>query len=118
MNVGSNCIGNFGARTGGTLNDAKIVSESRSVKSKYVGVGIGRAVTEEKRRVKCVSFQRQRERFASEVAANLGVPWVVALAGEGLIVEDAVSMAFAVRYVPVYKVYLLVRGVTLALWKE
>jgi hypothetical protein len=118
MNVGSNCIGNLGASRGGTLNDAKMVRESRSVKSKYVGEGRGRAATGLKRRVKWVSFQRQRERFAREVAANFGVPWVVALAGEGLTVEDVVSITFAVRYVPVYSVYIFVRGGLLASWKQ
>jgi hypothetical protein len=97
MNVGSTSIGNFGARTGGTLNDAKIVRQSRNVNSRYVGAGRGRGAVGEKRRVKCVSFQRQRERFAKEVAANFGVPWVVEMAGEGRRVDEMVSMVFAVR---------------------
>lgn len=92
-------MGSLGASRGGTLNDAKMVRESRKVKSIYVGAGSGRAATGLKRRVKWVSFQRQNERFVREVAANLEVPWVVALAGEGLMVEDAVSIAFAERYV-------------------
>jgi hypothetical protein len=104
MKAGSNCIGSLGASIGGTLKDAKIVRQSRSVNSRYVGVGIGRAATGLKRRVKWVSFQRQRVRLVREVAANLDVPWVVALAGDGLTVEDAVSIAFAERYVPVYSV--------------
>lgn len=99
----------MGASIGGTLNDANIVRESRNVKSIYVGEGSGRATTGLKRRVKWVSFQRQRDRFVKEVAANLDVPWVVALAGEGLIVEEAVSIAFAERYVPVYSACVAVR---------
>lgn len=102
-------MGSLGASMGGTLNDAKIVRESRSVNNIYVGEGSGRAATGLKRRVKWVSFQRQRDRFVREVAANLDVPWVVALAGEGLIVEDAVSIAFAERYVPVYSACVVVR---------
>jgi hypothetical protein len=62
---------------GGTLKDAKIVRESRRVKRRYVAEGMGRAATVEKSRVKCVSFHRQSERFAIEVAANFGVPCVV-----------------------------------------
>jgi hypothetical protein len=79
MNSGRRCIGNFGARIGGTLKDAKIVRESRRVKRRYVGAVTGLGVTVEKSRVKCVSFHRHSERFAIEVAANLGVPWVVEL---------------------------------------
>lgn len=97
MKAGTICIGNLGASIGGTLKEANIVRESRSVKSRYVGVGMGRAATGLKRRVKWVSFQRQRERFVMDVAANLDVPWVVALAGEGSTVENAVSIAFAER---------------------
>ena len=43
-----------------------------------------------------------------EVAANLDVPWVVELADVALIVEEAVSMAFAEKYVPVYSVFIMV----------
>jgi len=77
-----------------------------------------RAAPGENRRVKCVSFQRQSERFANEVAANLGVPWVVALAAEGRMVEEAVSMEFAVRYVPVYRLYVFVRIYVVKVDKE
>jgi len=65
------------------------------VKRRYVGVGMGRAATGLKRRVKCVSFQRQRERFVREVAANFGVPWVVVVRGVEDRVEDRVSIALA-----------------------
>jgi hypothetical protein len=82
---------------GGTLKDAKMVMESRRVKRRYVGRGTGRGATGEKRRVKCVSFHKQRERFASDVAANLGVPWVVDDGEVRRTVEDAVSIEFAVR---------------------
>lgn len=67
-------MGSLGASMGGTLKDAKMVRESRNVKSMYVGEGSGRAATGLKRRVKWVSFHRQRDRFVREVAANLDVP--------------------------------------------
>lgn len=111
MNVGRTSIGSLGASIGGTLNDANMVRESRNVKSIYVGEGRGRAATGLKRRVKWVSFQRHRERFVREVAANLDVPWVVELAGEGLMVEDEVSIAFAERYVAVYSACVAVKEV-------
>jgi hypothetical protein len=104
MNSGRRCIGNFGPSRGGILKEAKIVRESRTVKRRYVAAGMGRAATGEKSFVKCVSFHRQRERFAIDVAANLGVPWVVDVYGVFLMVDDAVSMLLAVKYVPEYNV--------------
>ena len=72
--VGSICVGICGARTGGILKLAAIVRESLSAKRMNVGVGTGRGATGEKSLEKCASFQRQRERFVKDVAANLAVP--------------------------------------------
>jgi hypothetical protein len=43
--------------------------------------------------------------FAKEVAANFAVPCVVAVYAVPLIVDEAVSMLLAVKYVPEYTVY-------------
>ena len=82
-----------------------MVRESRAAKRMNVGSGTGRGVTGEKSLVKWLSFQRQSERFAAEVAANLVAPWVVEVAGLLWMVEEAVSIALAERYVPVYSVW-------------
>ena len=99
--AGSASMGMYGASSGGTLNDAKIVRQSRSVNSAYDAGGSGRGVVVPNRRVKCVSFHRQRDKFAADVAVNFAVPWVVLVSGVLRMVEDAVSMVLAVRYVPV-----------------
>jgi hypothetical protein len=41
-----------------------------------------------------------------EVAMNLEVPAVVDVMGRDWMVEEAVSMLFAVRYVPKYSIYI------------
>lgn len=54
----------------------------------------------EKSFVKWESFQRERETFAADAAANLAVPWVVEEAGLLRVVERKVSIVLAIRYVP------------------
>ena len=83
------------------MKEAAMVRESRAAKRRKVGSGTGRGVTGEKSFVKCASFQRQRERFVSEVAANFEGPWVVLVAGLLWMVGEKVSIALAEKYVPV-----------------
>lgn len=104
MTPGSHAVLMCGASNGGILKDAAMVSESRSAKSTNVGDGTGRGETGENNFVKCASFQRHRLRLVAEVAANLAVPCVVEAADSFARVADAVSMALADKYVPVYKV--------------
>src|ERR1700749_3307325 len=102
MNSGSKWDGMYGASSGGTLKEAKIVMESRSMNRAYVGGGMGRGEAVEKSLVKGESFHREREMFADDVAANFIVPWVVVAYGLERIVERTVSMVFAHIYVPPY----------------
>jgi hypothetical protein len=95
-------VGRCGARRGGRLKDANTVNESRSIKSAYVGGGMGRVEAVEKSLVKCESFQSDRERLAVDVLANFIVPCVVADAGFARTVDRTVSMPLAHRYVPPY----------------
>jgi hypothetical protein len=93
-------VGICGASRGGTLNDAKMVKQSRSMKSAYVGGGMGRGEVVEKSLVKCESFQSERVMFEADVAANFIVPWVVVEQGLERMVERMVSIALAQMYVP------------------
>jgi hypothetical protein len=87
------------ARTGGTLNEAKMVRLSRTRKRAYVGSGIGRGAVVEKSLVKCESFHKLTERFVPEAQINLAVPCVVAVQGCALTVDETVSTVFAIIYV-------------------
>jgi hypothetical protein len=94
---GSRWSGMCLARTGGTLNDAKIVRLSRARKRAYVGSGIGRGAAVEKSFVKCESFHRLTVRFVLDVQRNLAVPCVVAVQGCALTVDETVSTVFAIK---------------------
>jgi hypothetical protein len=110
-----------GAIKGGRLKEAKIVRQSRTVKRKNVGRGTGRGVDPgaAKRRVNWLSLYRHSARFVVEVARNFGVPLVCSPSAPFLVSEEddgplsviaAVSMLFAVKYVPKYKVKIRAKG--------
>jgi hypothetical protein len=87
-----------GASSGGRLNEAKMVMQSRIVKSAKVGNGTAReGPVEPKSCVNLLSLYRQRARLAVLVARNFGVPAVVEDAGIEYRVEEAVSMVLAVK---------------------
>lgn len=107
------------------MKDAKTVMQSRAAKSAYVSsgtlrAGIARAVDAPRgpevatveevegmglaapnMRVNWLSLYRHSVMFVQNVARNLGIPAVVALAELELTVEETVSTMFAERYVPV-----------------
>jgi hypothetical protein len=87
-----------GASRGGRLKDAKMVRQSRTVKRAKVGRGTGReGPVDPKSCVKRLSLYRQSARFEVEVATNLGVPAVVEVIESRDMVDDAVSIEFAVK---------------------
>jgi hypothetical protein len=91
-------LSNEGARRGGRLKDAKMVRQSRTVKRAKVGRGTGReGPVDPKSCVKRLSLYRQRARFEVEVATNLEVPAVVEAIESRDMVDDAVSIEFAVK---------------------
>lgn len=92
--------GNFGAISGGRLNDANIVMLSRSAKRAYVTGGMGLAETVPNILVNWESLIMVRLRFAALVAANFAGPAVVVLAALLRVVDLKVSRKFADRYVP------------------
>ena len=74
INSGRSDVGMWGARRGGTLNEAKTVSESLNANNAYVGLGRGRGAAVLNSRVRCESFQMPTDKLVIDVAANLEVP--------------------------------------------
>jgi hypothetical protein len=100
-----------GPRSGGMLKEAKIVRQSRKVKSAYEGKGTARGTPDgPKRRANAWSLKRQRPIFAELEAANFMVPLVTSDEGLFWTVEVMVSRELAVRYVPPYNMQMRANG--------
>jgi hypothetical protein len=90
-----------GPRSGGTLNDANIVRQSRIANRAYEGPGTARGGPPgPNSRAKAWSLNRHKPIFAVDEATNFVVPAVTSVAGSLRTVDVIVSSVFAVRYVP------------------
>jgi hypothetical protein len=96
MNSGIKPNGIYGANIGGKLNDANIVKPSRRTKRPSVAGGTRAAEDEPNILAKLESFHTLRETLAADVPANLALPCVTDVQGEGLTVEENVSIELAV----------------------
>ena len=99
-----------GARSGGRLNEAKMVIQSLAAKSAYETPGIGRAETVPYMRANWLSLYKHRDRLVADVARNLDGPEEVLEYDLLAIVDFVVSIALAVMYVPPYRVRIRRKG--------
>lgn len=89
----------------GTLKLENMVMQSRTANNADEGSGTGRGTTPggPNMRTKTWSLYIQMPMLAVEEAANLAAPAVTVVAGLFAMVDEAVSMVLAVKYVPPYR---------------
>lgn len=97
LKVRSKLSASIGAIFGGTLNDAKMVIESRRARNMYLAGGKGRGIMVPNILVKLLSLYRARPMLTRLTALNFAKPLVVALAGWSRTVELIVSTILAVE---------------------